>query len=470
MQRLLVVGGGISGLAAAWSARAAASERDLPLEILVCERAGDVGGKARTVDARPWRVETGPTGFLDNEPVLDSLVAASGLEKLAADGAAARRFLVLGERLREIRPHPLKFATSGILSPLGLARLACEPWIAPRTDAQQAGAADESVWDFARRRLGRQAADRLIAPMVLGVFAGDAKRLSLRSAFPRMAELERDHGGLFRALRALRRTGKSRGGPAGPGATLTSFQDGLQSFARALAARGEFDVRTGAAIARIDAAGGGGPRFRARIAGDGESLPIDALVVATEPWAAATMLEPVVPEGARELARIACPPVAVVALGYGAEALARVPRGFGALIPRSEPFRILGVLWDTHLFGGRSAEGTLLVRTMLGGATDPEIGGLGDEELARLARTDVARLFGLRDAPTFEHVTLWPRAIPQYELGHAERIATIARALERRPGLHLAGNATDGVAFGKAAALGWRRGREAVEELAARDA
>ena len=173
------------------------------------------------------------------------------------------------------------------------------------------------------------------------------------------------------------------------------------------------------------------------------------------------------PRAALRLDEIPCPPVAVVALGYGAEGLARIPRGFGVLIPRGEQYRILGVLWDTHLFAGRSPEGRLLVRAMLGGGVDPAIGDLDEAAIGQLARAEVARLFGLSEPPVYERTTLWRRAIPQYELGHLERLAAIDRELAAHPGLFLAGNGYLGVSFAKSGGSGLARGREAARYLAA---
>ena len=464
--RLVVVGGGISGLAAAHAAVEASRGTHLEgrLEVLVLERAARVGGKALTRERDGFRVEGGPTGFLDNEPALDRLVAAAGLEKLPADEASARRFLVRGGKLREIRPHPLKFATSGILSPGGVLRIAREAWVPRRASPE-----DESVWAFAQRRLGRQAADRLIAPMVLGVFAGDAKALSLRSAFPRMHELERDHGSLLRAMKALRASGRARGGPAGPGARLTSFADGLQALPLSLAERGGFAVRTDVEVGALRPDAG---RWQVEVEGDAEPIPADAVALAVEPWRMAELLPEGLPASRAALAAIPCPAVHVVALGFPAEALARTPRGFGALIPRGEGYTILGVLWDTHLFPGRSPDGTLLVRAMLGGAVTPEVADAAPDELAAIARSDVKRLLGLREEPVFEEVVRWPRAIPQYTLGHADRVATIEAELDAwhgsgGPPVALAENGLHGVAFGKADARGAQVGDELVAQLCA---
>lgn len=462
-RRLVVVGGGISGLAAAHGAERALRDAGATgIEILLLEAADTVGGKARTVRRGSWLVETGPTGYLDNEPAVDRLVTAAHLEKVPANPAAAHRFIVKGGKLCEVAAHPLRFARSGLLSPLGLLRIAREPWVAKRTDG-----VDESVWEFARRRLGVQAADRLIAPMVLGVFAGDAQRISLVSAFPRMAELEAEYGSLIRALIKLKRQKKESGGPAGPSGALTSFEGGLQRLPLALAEHGSFTVRTGARVTGIAPRDEGG--WRVAIEGDGEALPADAVVFACEAWNAAALLEPVAPRLARALEPIPHPPVIVCALGFGAEARRKTPRGFGALIPRSEGCRILGMLWDTHLFPDRSGEGELLMRVMLGGAVDPEVAGLDDEEIVRTARTDLKRLLDLDDAPHFTEIARWPRAIPQYEIGHREHVReardALAELAERRPGLQLAGNYLDGIAFGKAARAGEEAGERAARGL-----
>ncbi|MCU0232182.1 MAG: protoporphyrinogen oxidase [Acidobacteria bacterium] len=458
-KRLVIVGAGISGLAAARGAIESAAAVPGGLEVLVLERDARVGGKAATVAESGYLVETGPTGYLDNDDGMDELVALAGMraEKVPANAAAARRFLVRGGKVREIFAHPLKFAAAGIMSPLGMLRMAGEPLVPARRDG-----ADESVWSFAARRVGRQAADRLIAPMMLGIFAGDAKKLSLPAAFPRLRSLEEEHGGLVRGMLA-RRKAKGAGTPAGPSGVLTSFAGGLQTLPERLARAPGVMVRTGVGVRSVHSRAGGGFTVATEA---GETIPADAVIVAVEPWAAALALRELVPGAVPPLDAIPCPPVAVVALGYGAEGLAKVPRGFGVLIPRGEEYRILGVLWDTHLFAGRSPEGRLLVRAMLGGGVDPAIGELEEPEIGRIARAEVARLFGLSEPPVYERTTLWRRAIPQYELGHLERLAAIDRELVAHPGLFLTGNGYLGVSFAKSGGAGLARGREAARFLA----
>ena len=457
MKRIVIVGGGISGLAAAWSAWEATGSGSV--EVLLVEADAEVGGKTRSMVDGDWLFEAGPTGYLDNEPILDTLVERAGLEKLPAQEAAAHRFLVRGGKLREVQANPLRFAASGILSPLGLLRILREPWIARRDDPTE-----ESIWDFAERRLGSEAAARLVAPMVLGVFAGDAKKLSLGAAFPRMAELEAKYSSLFRAMRQLARDKELRGGPAGPAGVLTSFADGLQALPRKLAERAPFSVRTGARVSELAVVNESVP-WRLRVEGDREAIVADAVILAGEVWSTAALLEGVEPRIAAELSAIPAPGLSVVGLGFGPKERARTPVGFGALIPREEGLRILGVLWDTHLFPGRGPRGGILMRAMIGGATNPELAMLEEDELVAIARADLKCLLGVDSEPWMIAVARWPRAIPQYEVGHLARMERVARSLarlrQRAPGLRLAGNFQRGVAFGKAALQGWEAGQAA---------
>ena len=450
------MGAGVSGLAAGHTLARRAAQEQRPLDVVVLEREEHVGGKARTLSERGYRVETGPTSYLDNSEGFRALVASAGLEpeRIAADPQAAKRYIVQGGAPRLVHAHPLLFATSGLLGPLGVLRIAMEPLVA-RGDPD----IDESVWDFARRRLGRQAADRLIAPMVLGVHAGDAKKLSLRSAFPKLAALEAEHGSLIRGAIARKRAGAG-GGPAGPSGTVSSFREGLGALPRALASTQGLTVRTRAAVESLTRGEDG---WSVRVAGDGAALPADAVILAGESWAMAPLLATVDGPAADALAGITTPPVSVVALGFRAEDCARLPPGFGALVPRGEGLRLLGTLWDSQIFASRSPDGRVLVRALYGGAVDPEAALLDDQALVGLARDELRRLVGLDAAPELEHVIRWRRAIPQYERGHQQRVDKVRDALARNPGLFMAGNALDGVAFAKAAEAGVRAAEQAWE-------
>jgi oxygen-dependent protoporphyrinogen oxidase len=368
--------------------------------------------------------------------------AGLGERRLVANPAAARRFLVRGGRMRLVPLNPLRFAAAGILGPTGLLRMLAEPLV-PRSRL-----ADESAWHFARRRLGRQAAERLIAPMVLGVYAGDARRLSLPAAFPRIAALEREHGSLVRGMLQRRAAGQG-GGPGGPAGALTSFPGGVRDLPARLAASDGVEV---ACRAPVEAVRHDGDSWQVVV---GKQVrQADALVLAGEAWAMAPVLERQSPELSRRLQEIEYPTICVVALGYAAAGATRVPPGFGVLVRRGEGIRMLGCLWDSHLFPDRAPASHVLVRAMLGGAVDAGVARLDDHTLVRLVREELAKLMSLDAPPVFERVIRWPRAIPQYTLGHLDRKAGIEREAARLPGLFLAGNYLAGIAFGKAAAAG----------------
>jgi oxygen-dependent protoporphyrinogen oxidase len=454
VRRLVVIGGGISGLAAAWAARQAASRVEGGLEVLVLERGAAVGGKANSIARDGWLVEGGPSGFLGGRPEMERLIEGIGLAKelAPANPASARRFLFRAGSIRRIVPNPVGLLREGILGPRGVARMLAEPFVAVRRDA-----ADESVWAFAARRLGAEVADRMILPMALGIFAGDARRLSLAAAFPRMAALEREHGSLIRGMIAKR--GRTSSG------VLNSFEHGMQQLPHALAERGGFTVRCGVTAQALLRTNDG---WSVVVDGDAEAIPAAAVILAGEPWAMAPLVRSLDASMAAELTAIACPPVAVVALGFGPAAAARVPVGFGVLIARGEGFRMLGNLWETHLYQGRGPAGHVLVRAMFGGAVDPEAGAMSESELAALARAEIARLYGMTDSPVFEHVVRVPRAIPQYEIGHSARVARIVDAIGMLPGLSITGNGLRGVAFADAASDGVRVGDAAAQQLRTR--
>lgn len=453
MRRLVVVGAGISGLAAAWAARRHAARVDGGLEVLVLERARDVGGKARSILHGEWLLEAGPSGFLDGRPEMERLIDGVGLRDalVPADAGAARRYIYREGRMRRVATNPLGFLLSGLLSARGVARLMAEPFVPVRRNG-----ADESAWEFAARRLGREVADRLVMPMTFGFFAGDARRLSVAAAFPRMVALEREHGSVIRGM--IARRGRTSSG------LLSSFRGGMQQLPRALAARGGFTVRCGAqvqAIVRSDAG------WKVAVAGDHEPVPADVVILAGEPWASAQLLRDECPIAADELTGIVCPAVTSVGLGYGPAVRRLFPRGFGVLVARGEGYRMLGNLWETETYPGRGPREHLLVRALYGGAVDPEAGAMDESAILAIAQDEVARLYGVTEQPILAEVVRVPRAIPQYEIGHHDRVARIEAALAGMTGVHLTGFGLRGTAFADAASDGVRVGTRAVEALIA---
>lgn len=434
--RVAIVGGGITGLAAAqWL------ERDHGIDnAVVLEATGAAGGKIRSTTEDGFTLEEGPQGFLDNAPDTLELASAVGLEDdlVHADESAADRFILRGGRLRRVATSPLAFMTSDILPLTGRLRLLGEPFARTRPDH------DETVFEFARRRIGLQAAEVLVDAMVTGVFAGDSRELSLAATFPRMAAMEAEHGSLTRALiarmREAKRTGKRSGGPAGPGGRLTTFEGGMARLPRSLSERlGDRLLldRPVLGLARD------GERFVLTTAGG--DLTVDAVLLCLPASATADLARGLAPDAVAPLSGITTAPIAVVMLGYDdLNAFARPVRGFGFLVPRGEDVGLLGTLYCHDIFPGQAPAGTLLLRAMVGGAREPEAAALDDHALLARVRSGLAKVYGADPDPDRVWIVRWEHGISQYTVGHLDRVAAAEKAVARA-GLELAGSPYRGV-------------------------
>jgi protoporphyrinogen/coproporphyrinogen III oxidase len=450
MTRVIVTGAGIAGLSIAREIR-----RQSPgIEVLVLEARNRIGGNIRTERSDGYLCEWGPDGFLDNAPATLQLVQELGLSSalLPSRDCARRRFIFRRGRLHEVPLSPPAFLASNLLSLRGRLRVAGEPFARP------APKHDESIYEFAARHIGHEAAEVLVGPMVSGIFAGDAHELSLKAAFPKMAEMEAAHGSLFRAMLARRHERKRDNGVGAPIGKLLSFTGGMEQLPRALAASLGDAVRleskaTGLCPRRVcspEKCGWpvGARAFTVRAAG--RSFEADAVVLAGPARESAELIQPFDPQLGALIGRIATAPLAVVCLGYDEATIAaeRGPLdGFGFLVPRQEGPRILGALWESSIYDGRAPKGKALIRIMIGGATDPEAVALEDAQLIDIARRDLAQTMSLRAVPEFVRVVHHRGGIPQYTIGHSGRLSRIASLLPSYPGLFLAGNSYRGVSI-----------------------
>lgn len=464
MKRIVLVGSGITGLSTALHLKDGAAALHEGLDVVVLESRDRPGGNIRTDRPDGFRVEMGPNGFLDNAPATLALVDRLGLtgELERANENAARRFIYRNGRLHEVPTGPIGFLRSGVLSLGGRVRVFGEPFARPRPQGK-----DESVYDFAARRIGPEAAGVLVDAMVSGVFAGNVRELSLQSSFPKMAKMEAEHGGLVKAMvagmkkrRAAKKEAEARrargedvaeltapGGPAGPGGTLTSFRDGLDTLVRGLADAVGDSLRTDAPVASIRRAGDG--RWEVVLEG-GEALDADAVVVTTPAPPAVPLLDGVDAELASTVGEIRTAGLAVVALGFRRADLAGVDlEGFGFLVPRGTGPRILGCLWDSSVFPGRAPEGKVLLRCMIGGAHDPDAVSAPDESLLRQVRHDLELTMGiaLDIKPVLTRIYRWPLGIGQYTLGHQDRLDRIHARLAGNQGLWVAGSSFYGISM-----------------------
>ncbi len=444
--RIAVIGAGISGLSAAYFIRKKARLSGKRVQVDVIEKEAHVGGKFTSKREGGFLVEGGPNGFLDSKPWTMDLVRDLGMGDalLPSDEAAARRFIYSRGKLHELKASPVSFFKSNLLSLPGRLRIVGELF-APATPPGK----DTTLAEFARRRLGEEVLERMLDPMVSGIFAGDPERMSLRACFPRIAELEETHGGLIRALMRIaaeRKKAKKSGqevvassGPSGPGGVLTSFKEGVSTLTDRLASEFSGHVHTGNGVSSVVRDSNGWI-----VRTSSQEFAVDAVVLAVPADSAAGILAEAARQSARAINQIPYSPMAVVGLGYDIGDLGEPPHGFGYLIPSVERRKILGALWTSSIFPNyRSPDDRVLIRVMIGGARDHTTPFLDDAELVETARTELSTTMGLHAQPVFTTIFRWEKAIPLYTVGHLERLKSAEDALPR--GLVLAGNAFRGV-------------------------
>jgi len=436
--KVVVVGAGISGLTVAFHLASRG------LEPVVLEEADRVGGAIQTLRRDGWTFEQGPNTVLASRPAVGRLLDEAGLAPvtLHARPASKRRYLWKGDRLRPLPGGPGSFVTTSLFSPGAKLRLLKEPWI----DRPPEGT-EESIAQFVRRRLGQEFLDYAVGPFVSGVYAGDPARLSVRWAVSRIWSLEHEHGSLIRGAFARKK------GPQ-PGGGMISMRDGLEMLPRRLAERIEAaggSVRTGVrclglrAAARDPAGGDGGLGAPYELETDGGALRSHRVVLAVPADAAAELLAEVTGGMSRPIADIPYAPVAVASYGYDRANVRHPLDGFGFLAPRKESLRVLGCLFPSSLFPGRAPDGCVALAAFAGGRTNPELVTLDDEALDETFRGDLDRALGLTGPPIFRELRRWPRAIPQYEVGHGRYVDLAAQIESERPGIYLSGNWTGGV-------------------------
>jgi oxygen-dependent protoporphyrinogen oxidase len=443
MAAVVIVGGGLSGLSLAYRLQQAA-----PLaEITLLEKDDRPGGKVRTEAHDGFRVECGPNGFLDTKPTTADLCRDLGLgpRLIPASAAAAKnRYLFLRGRLQRLPDSLGSFLRTPVLSWRGKWGLLTERFRPPRLDG-----ADESIDAFARRRAGDDVADVLADAFVTGIHAGDPKLLSLRATFPRLAEMEDEYGSVMKGFAATakqrRAEAKKRGEVYQRPGQMWSFREGLQALIDALRANLRRQPLLGATVRRIER------REEApgwTVCGDGqERWGADAVVLTCPAYEQAALLADLDAELAERVGGIPYNRVAVVALGYRRQDVPLPLDGFGYLAPQRDRRDLLGVQWCSSIFPDRAPPGAVLLRAMCGGWSRGEMVGWDDARLEAAVRAELRAALSVTAEPVFRRVVRWDKAIPQYHLGHRERVAWVEERARRYPGLFLGGNAYRGVAM-----------------------
>ena len=492
-RRIAVIGGGLAGLSAAYRLMERAQTSGQPVELTLFEAGPRLGGIVGTERIGEYLVDVGADSFLTNKPGAVSLCRRLGIEnRLIPTDSRFRGALVL----RDGRPVPVPegfqllsptaiwpVLTSPLFSVWGKLRMLME-WFVPsqrpdgnknlnvtgsESSSQDFSFGDESVAHFVRRRFGREALERLIQPLVGGIYTSDPEKLSLAATMPRFLEMERDHGSLIRA--AL--LDKSQGGMSGESSDrskkstkedsssgaryglFAGLKGGMEDLVDALRQKvsSGCSVRLNTAVASIEAAelGNSVPTNRSSptrfqlVLDNGTQEGFSAVVVATTAVRTAGVVSGINPLLAQELKAIPFASSALVVSGHRLEDVSDPLRAFGLVIPHAEHRRILAVSFSSRKFPDRAPSDHVLLRTFVGGALQPELFGLDDEEIRRLVKSELSEILGVRGQPDFMRVYRYGQAMPQYHVGHLDRVARIEEFIKQHPGLSLAGIAYRGV-------------------------
>ena len=455
--KISIVGAGISGLATAQ----AILSRNPQAEIEIYEADRRVGGKVWTeISPEGYICEGGVNGFLDKIPRTLELCGEVGLAPVRANAAAQKRYVFSEQELHKLPEKPPEFLKSRLLSVPGRLRVLYE-MVAGGTDLE-----DETLAEFGTRRLGREAFEKLIDPMASGVFAGNADKLSLKSCFPRIHEVESEYGSLIRGLiklqRKARRSGAKNTPSAGPGGTLTSFDGGMSEMTDTLAEKLGSRIHCQSPVASVSR---NGAAYTLHMA-DGPDQECEVLILAVPAYVQSRILRDYEPALVALLDGIKYPALSVVCFGYREASIGQYLDGFGFLIPSREQRTILGTIVDSNVFPGRAPEGSVLFRSMVGGARTPQYAELPDGQLTDRVRSDLKDITGLSAEPEFTRIFRHEKAIPQYNTGHAARLRAIEEILGRHSGLVLTGNAFRGVSLNDCVVNAWKTAEALVPERA----
>ena len=440
MNRIVIIGGGISGLAAAHHVL----ELDPTAQVTILEASSRLGGTIHTEHRDGFLLERGPDSFISEKPQAIALAKRLGLESqlIQTNEEYRRSFIVRDGRLRAVpegfqlmapsRMWP--FITSDIFSLAGKARMAAD-LLLPRKSAN--GSSDESLASFVRRRLGEEALARMAQPMVGGIYTADPETLSLRATLPRFLDMEQKHRSLILAM--LRQGRAQKTGTSGARYSLfVSFERGMQVLVDALTQiKADLRVKTRAQRLSFD-------QGWVITTDKDEQIEADAVCLAVPAYVAASLLSDTDARLAEKLRAIKYASTATINFGYRRAAIKHPLNGFGFVVPFIEKRSLIACTFSSVKFSGRAPQDHVLLRAFAGGALQPEMFALDESEMSRRVEADLRELLGISEDPRFIEVAKWERSMPQYEVGHLDRVSEIEKLASELPELTLAGNAYRG--------------------------
>jgi len=437
--RAILIGAGVTGLTLGCALFRAGQQ------VRVLESSSQAGGAIRTIRRDGYLAEAGPNSLLVNRASLDSFIRGLGLgpQMLQPPAEAKNRYILKGGEFIAAPLGPKDFLSTPLLSTGAKFRL-----LGDLFTGKPAGLKEESLASFVERHFGPEPLDYAVNPFVGGIYAGDPKLLSAQHAFPMLAQAENEAGSVIRGMIKLRKAKRARG-EAFKSYSL-SFKDGMQALPDALAGKLGPSLSLSVELLSIEQNESGWSVTWCDAQGVEHSETAKDLYLTTPAHALASLPLPrKVSDSLAPLREIEYPPVAVVALGYDRSQIAHALDGFGGLIPEMENRDALGVLFSSSLFSGRAPQGKALLTAFVGGARQPELARKPVEEIVAIAQCEVSELLGAKGDPEFVETTVWPKAIPQYNVGYGEFLSAMTAAEQAHPGLHLLGNYRRGISVGQ---------------------
>lgn len=465
-KRIVVIGGGITGLAAANRIKEIAAEKHPGLEVLLIEASERTGGPIRTIERDGFLVEEGPDAFITTKPWGLNLCRRLGLdgELIETNDSKRRTYILRGSDLVEIpegfvmlAPSRLTpFLTSPLFSWPGKLRMLLD-LVIPRGRG-----GDESVAGFVRRRLGREALDRVAQPMIGGIYTGDAERLSLRATMPQYLELEEEHGsviaGMFRSYRQKSRARKKDSGARY--SMFVSFKKGMSTLTGKLVSGLGESLRLGEKVSEVAESEGG-----YTVTTDKGVYEADGVVITTPAFVTAKLVEKLDAETAALLAGIDYASSAVAVLAYKLSDIKRPIEAFGFVVPALEKKRLIACSFSSEKFPGRAPEGYTVLRAFTGGMLDPGVLDLDDDAIMETLKSELAPVLGITGEPVFGFLKRYPNSLPQYYVGHLDLVRRIASGVKKLRGLEIAGSAIGGVGIPDCINSGESAAEKAVETV-----
>lgn len=448
--RVVIVGGGISGLSAAWYLQKEASERSINLEYTMLEKSSRWGGKILTEEvdvgnSTPFIVEGGPDSFTTQKPWALQLARELGLEeRLLGTNEAKRHVFVLSKGKPVVMPDgvllivPTKFmpfALSPLISPLGKLRMGLDLFIPAKDDD-----GDETLAQFIRRRLGNEALDKIAEPLMSGIYNADAEQQSILATFPRFRAIEKQYGSLTRGMIASRKKRPPTPKGAKKMSVFMTMQGGTNELIDALVPKLSGDLRLNTGVETIEKRAENSYRL---ILDDGSELEADAVILATPAYISAEFIREIAPDAAQRLEKIRYVSTGTISFGFKAADIPNLLDGVGVVIPTSENRPINAITISSTKFDYRAPDGTILMRAFFGGSRSPESMHLDDETLLKTVQEELRSILGIAAEPLFHRIYRWWNANPQYDLGHLELVDEIEAALP--DGLYITGSPYRGV-------------------------